>query len=561
MHFDWHKHYPQEFPKTIDLSHYKNIPQAISDACHKFSERPALTCMGTTITYRQMDRLSSQFASYLQRRLGVAKGDRVAVMLPNIMQFPVVFLAIQKIGAISVNTNPQYTPREMLHQFKDSGAKTIVIIDLFAHKLEDILEETEIKDVIITSIADQMPPLKALVTGMAMRFKGLIPKHGIKYTSFNCALRLGRKEPYQKPEISHDDTCLLQYTGGTTGFAKGAELTHANLLANTEQIRIMCSDSLIEGQERVLTALPLYHIFSLTVNLLTFLRTGQQLLLVPKPIPIENTVEIFKKYDVTVVSAVNTLYNALNNSKKFQELAPRTVKFAIAGGMALQQAVAKKWQDITGTRIVEGFGLTEASPVTHGTPISVVAPAGSIGIPLSSTIAKIVDEQGQEVPIGDIGELLIKGPQVMKGYWQQHDATKQTIKDGWLFTGDIAKVDSDGFFYIVDRKKDMIIVSGFNVYPNEVEDVIVRHPKVLECAVVGIPDRQCGEAVKAFIVKKDHSLEIAEIKSFCRENLTGYKCPRYFEFMESLPKSNVGKILRKDLRVANKPAERIAQTP
>ncbi len=555
MHFDWHKHYPEEFPKVIDLSHHNDIAEAISKACQKFSSKPAMTCMGTTISYGQLERLSSQFASFLQKELKITKGDRVALMLPNILQFPICFLALQKIGAICVNTNPQYTPREMLHQFKDSGAKAIVIIDLFAHKLEGILDQTDLAHVVVTSIADQLSPLKALAVSTTMKFKKVVPKFNLSFISFRDALKKGRVADFKKPKLSHDDTCLLQYTGGTTGFAKGAELTHANILANTEQIKAICHGYVIEGGERVLTALPLYHIFSLTVNLLSFLRTGQHLFLIPKPVPISNTVEIFKKHNITVVTAVNTLYNSINNSKEFQELAPRNIKVAIAGGMALQESVAKKWQQITGNRIIEGFGLTEASPVTHVTPPSVKAPLGSIGIPLSSTLAKVVNEAGEEVPHGDSGELVVKGPQVMKGYWQKQSATSETIKDGWLYTGDIAKRDEDGFFYIVDRKKDMILVSGFNVFPNEVEDVIASHPKVLECAVIGIPDRKSGEAVKAFIVKKDDSLEIAEIKSYCKENLTGYKCPRHFEFRDSLPKSNVGKILRKNLRPQTQKAE------
>jgi long-chain acyl-CoA synthetase len=365
---------------------------------------------------------------------------------------------------------------------------------------------------------------------------------------FKEALRRGGSKKYVKPQITHDDVALLQYTGGTTGLSKGAMLLQRNVLANMLQIQNCAQGQILDASEVVLTALPLYHIFALTINFLTFLAMGERMVLVPKPIPIENVVKIFNKYPITVMTGVNTLFNALANDPKFAANPPKTLKLALAGGMALQSEVNKRWQKLTGQSIIEGFGLTESSPVTHVNPLSADVRIGSIGLPVASTLAKVVDESGKELPIGEPGELIVKGPQVMAGYWQRPEETAKTIKDGWLWTGDIAKRDKDGYFYIVDRKKDMILVSGFNVFPNEVEDVLASHPKVLEAAVVGVPDAASGEAVKAFVVARDKSLTVDELREFCSKQLTGYKRPRHFEFRDSLPKTNVGKILRRELR-------------
>jgi long-chain acyl-CoA synthetase len=376
----------------------------------------------------------------------------------------------------------------------------------------------------------------------------MVPSHSLQAYTFKQAMALGKEKKHTPVPCELDDIAVLQYTGGTTGLSKGAMLTQKNILANMAQIRHVAHGNILEGQETVLTAIPLYHIFALTVNFLTFLALGERMILVPKPIPISNTVGMFKKYKITVLTGVNTLYNALNNDKEFQALAPKTIKFALAGGASLQDSVNKAWQKITGIRIVEGFGLTEASPVTHVNPLDTPARVASIGVPTVETNARIVDPEGNDVPLGEVGELIVSGPQVMLGYWMREDETKKSIRNGWLWTGDMARMDADGFFYIVDRKKDMILVSGFNVYPNEVEGVLASHPKVLEAAVVGVPDGASGESVKAFVVAKDKSLTVEELRDHCRDQLTGYKRPRHFELRDSLPKTNIGKILRRELR-------------
>jgi len=544
----WHSHYPKGLKPEIDLSGSKSIAGNLEAACKRFAEQPALSCMGASMSYRELDRLAGRFASYLQNVIGLKKGDRLAIMLPNVMQFPIAFFGAQKVGVVCVNTNPLYTPREMRHQFKDSGAKAILIIDLFVNNLEEIIKDTDIEHVIVTSIGDQLPFWKGALIKQVLKFKKMIPRHNLVVTSFKSALAAGSSKPYTPVEAAHDDVAILQYTGGTTGVSKGAMLTQRNILANMAQIRHASHGTVNDGEETVLTALPLYHIFALSVNFLTFLAMGQHMVLVPKPIPISNCVALFKKYRITVMTGVNTLYNALNNDKGFQAVAPKTVKIALAGGAALQDPVNKAWQRITGNRIIEGFGLTESSPVTHVNPLAAEPRVGSIGVPLASTDAKVVDESGKEVPVGEVGELIIQGPQVMAGYWNRPDETAKSLRSGWLWTGDMAKVEKDGFFYIVDRKKDMILVSGFNVYPNEVEEVIASHPKVLECAVVGVPDGASGESVKAFVVAKDKSLTADELKTFCRDQLTGYKRPRSIEFRDALPKTNIGKILRRELR-------------
>ncbi len=548
MEMSWLKLYPKDVAHEISFDGLSSVPNAIDQAFKKYARRPAATCMGTTMTFKEMNQAVDRFAAFLQNELGLKKGDRLAIMIPNVLQFPIVAIAALKIGVICVNTNPLYTPREMKHQFKDSGAKAIVIIDLFMNKLEEIIKETEIEHAVVTSIGDQLPVWKAAPLKLIMKFKGLIPKHNLKVTSFSDAISRHDPSSLKPTSIDIDDIAILQYTGGTTGLSKGAMLTHRNILANMLQIQAIIKPHLVDGEETVLTALPLYHIFALSVNFLTFLTMGHHMILVPKPVPIENTVAIFKKYPITVMTGVNTLFNSLNNSSAFKALAPRGIKFAVAGGMALQDHVNKAFQAITGTRITEGFGLTESSPVTHCNPLRLDNPVGSIGIPVSSTIAKIVDEQGNTVKIGEPGELLVKGPQVMKGYWNKPEETAKVIRDGWLWTGDMAKQDENGYFYIVDRKKDMVLVSGFNVYPNEVEEVIASHPKVLEAAVIGVPDSNSGEAVKAFIVPKDPSLTIDEIRQYCKKQLTGYKVPRHYEFRTELPKTNIGKILRRELR-------------
>ena len=545
---DWSHYYASDAPTKLDFSQTSNIAARIESACLRFANNPAVTAMDATLTYRQLDRLATRFAVYLQQEIGLKKGDRMAIMLPNILQFPIAFLAAQKIGVICVSTNPLYTPREMRHQFSDSGVTAIVIMDLFLDKLEQVIKDTKIKHVVATGITDQLPIWKGFAVKAVMHFKKMIPKHELKIHAFRRALSKGNESHFQRPELNLDDVALLQYTGGTTGVSKGAMLTHRNILANMQQIRHAAWGQIDEGTEIVLTALPLYHIFALTVNFLSFLALGEHLILVPKPVPIANTVRLFKKYDITVMTGVNTLYNTMTHDKDFKKLGVRSIKFALAGGMALQESVAKAWQLITGNRIVEGFGLTESSPVTHVNPLGQPPRAGSIGIPVLGTDAMVVSEKGEPVATGESGELIVKGPQVMAGYWQRSDETAASIKDGWLWTGDIAKMDQDGYFFIVDRKKDMILVSGFNVFPNEIEEVLASHPKVLEAAVVGLPDSSSGESVNAYVVPKDPSLTVAELRTFCRDQLTGYKRPRHIQIRDSLPKTNVGKILRRELR-------------
>lgn len=548
MTHPWFKFYPEGVKNQIDISSWNNIAGVLESACEKYGDKTALSCLGADMSYRELNVLSDQFASYLQKKVGLKKGDRFAIMLPNVMQFPIAFFAAQKIGAVCVNTNPLYTPREMKHQFNDSGATAIVIIDLFMNNLEKIIGETKIKHVIITSIGDQLPAWKGFLIKTIMKFKGLIPAHNLQPVSFKSALAEGAGLKYDRPDMRHDDLAILQYTGGTTGVSKGAMLTQSNILANMAQIQNCARAIVNDGEETVLTALPLYHIFALAVNFLSFLAMGQRMILVPKPVPIENTVKIFRKYKITVMTGVNTLYNSLANNPDFQANPAKTLKIALGGGMAVQEAVQKKWRALTGKSILEGFGLTEASPVTHINPSESLIRTNSIGIPVASTLSKVVDEQGTEVALGETGELIVQGPQVMAGYWQLPDETKKTIRDGWLWTGDMARMDADGYFYIVDRKKDMILVSGFNVYPNEIEEVLASHPKVLEAAVVGIADADSGESVKAFVVAKDPSLTIEELKAHCKEQLTGYKRPKSFELRKDLPKTNVGKILRRELR-------------
>lgn len=549
MSHAWLKQYPESISPTIDIPSDLNISSLIEATCKKYPSKKALTCMGVSVTFREFDKMANDFASFLQTEGKVGKGDRVAIMLPNIIQFPVTLFAAQKIGAICVNTNPLYTPREMKHQFSDSGAKVLVILNFFLDKLEEIIKDTQIETVIVTSIGDQMPAWKGSLIDTILKLKGQVPKHNLNVVHYKSALKSGAGKSYTKPRIDLEDIAVLQYTGGTTGLSKGAMLTHRNIIANVKQIQSWASPFVSPtGDDVILTALPLYHIFALSVNFLAFLTLGGEMILVPKPVPIENTVKIFKKYKITVMTGINTLFNALNNNPGFQANPPRTLKVALAGGMALQATVGEAFQKLTGTKIIEGYGLTEASPVTHCNPVHIDIPYGSIGVPLPSTTAEVRDEEGKPLPLGEVGELVIKGPQVMKGYWNRDDETTTSIRDGWLFTGDMGRMDEKGLFYIVDRKKDMVLVSGFNVYPNEVEAVIASHPKVLECAVIGVPDDKSGEAVKAFVVKKDQSLTAEELKKFCEKELTGYKRPRQIEFVKDLPKSNVGKILRRELR-------------
>ena len=499
---------------------------------------------------RVMEERSRAFAAYLQQGLGLKKGDRVALMMPNLLQYPVALFGILRAGMIVVNVNPLYTPRELEHQLNDSGASAIVIVSNFAHTLEKVVDKTAVQHVILTRMGDQLSTAKGTVVNFVVKYiKRLVPKYHLPDAiSFRSALHNGYRMQYVKPELVPEDLAFLQYTGGTTGVAKGAMLTHRNMLANLEQVNATYGPLLHPGKELVVTALPLYHIFALTINCLLFIELGGQNLLITNPRDIPGLVKELAKYPFTAITGVNTLFNALLNNKEFQQLDFSSLHLSAGGGMPVQQVVAERWVKLTGQYLLEGYGLTECAPLVSVNPYDIDYHSGSIGLPVPSTEAKLVDDDDNEVPPGQPGELCVKGPQVMLGYWQRPDATDEIIKNGWLHTGDIAVMDEEGFLRIVDRKKDMILVSGFNVYPNEIEDVVMQHPGVQEVAAVGVPSGSSGEAVKIFVVKKDPSLTEESLVTFCRRQLTGYKVPKLVEFRDELPKSNVGKILRRELR-------------
>jgi len=546
----WLQNYPKGVSTEINVQQYKNIMGVFDEAVRKFRPQKAYTSMGVSLTFEQLDAAVGNFASFLQNELKLKKGDRIAVQMPNLLQFPVAIFGAMRAGLTVVNTNPLYTAAEMKHQFKDSGAKAIVILANFAHLLEDILEETDIESVVITEIGDLFPfPKNILVNSVVKYVKKMVPAYSIPQAyTFRQAMELGKKKSYQDVPLNHSDIAFLQYTGGTTGVSKGAILSHKNIIANMLQISEWMKPVFIEGKEVIITALPMYHIFSLTVNCLTLMKYGGENVLISNPRDIPAFIKTLRSTHFTVMTGVNTLFNALMNHPDFDKIDFSTCKLSVAGAMALQKAVSDRWVAKTKSALFEGYGLTEASPVVCCNPISTGNIVGTIGMPLPSTDVTLKDDDGKEVPLGQPGELCCQGPQVMEGYWKRPDETAKVIKDGWLHTGDVAIMLENGFFKIVDRKKDMILVSGFNVYPNEVEDAIATHPGVLEVAAVGIPDDKCGEAVKVFVVKKTESLTSDEIIAHARKTLTGYKIPKFVEFRKELPKTNVGKILRRALR-------------
>lgn len=550
MEKNWLKNYPQNVAHDIQLNQYNSITHAFETIIEKYSQLPAFTNMGVTLTFSQLNEQVEKFAAFLQYELKLKKGDRIAVQMPNVLQFPVIIFAALKIGLIIVNTNPLYTAKEMRHQFKDSGAKAVVILANYAHLLEEVIKDTDIQSVVVTEIADLFPLPKRIIVNSVVRYvKKMVPNFKIAnaYT-FNQALQLGSLKKPTSVSTNHQDIAFLQYTGGTTGVSKGAVLTQGNILANMLQISEWMKPLLKEGQEICITALPMYHIFSLTVNCLSFMKYGAHNILITNPRDIPGFVKEIKKYPFTVMTGVNTLFNSLMNNEEFKSLDFTHFKISVAGAMALQKSVSERWKAMTKTVVVEGYGLTEASPVVCCNPIDGSDRTGTIGLPVPGTDVKLIDDDGNEVALGESGELCAKGPQVMQGYWQRPDETAKVLENGWLKTGDIAVADKDGFFKIVDRKKDMILVSGFNVYPNEVEDAIASHPGVLEVAAVGKADENCGEVVKVVIVKKDPSLTAESVIAHARQSLTGYKVPKIVEFRDELPKTNVGKILRRALR-------------
>lgn len=546
----WLRSYPQGVDPEIDLSPYRSILTVFDEACREFGSSPAFSNFGVTLNFNEIDRLSGQFASFLQNELKLKKGDRIALQMPNLLQFPIALFGAIRAGLVVVNTNPLYTPHEMKHQFKDSGVKAIVILSNYASHLEKILKDTPIESVVVTDIGEMLPFPKSLIVNAVVKYvRKMVPDYSLPTAySFRQALSLGAKKPYQEVNLSMDDLAFLQYTGGTTGVSKGAMLTHRNIVANMSQIVAWMKPLLRRGEEHVITALPLYHIFSLTVNCMAFMRYGGHNILITNPRDIPDFIKTLRKYKFTAITGVNTLFNGLMNHPDFSKVSFKSCKLSVGGAMALQKAVVERWNKLTGTPLFEGYGLTEASPVLSCNPIAGGDIVGTIGIPLPSTVLKIMDEEGNELPMGQEGELCAQGPQVMQGYWQRPDETAKVLQNGWLRTGDVAVMLDNGYFKIVDRKKDMILVSGFNVYPNEVEDAIASHPGVLEVAVVGIPDDNSGEVVKAFVVRKDPSLTAEQVIKHAKETLTNYKVPRQVEFRSELPKTNVGKILRRALR-------------
>ncbi|MBI5914811.1 MAG: AMP-binding protein [Bacteroidetes bacterium] len=545
----WLKNYPKGVPANIDEYAYPSLVALLDETFRKFPDKIAFSCMGKEMTFAEVDRYSTQFGAYLHSR-GLEPGDKVALMMPNLLQYPIALFGCLRAGLVIVNTNPLYTPREMRHQLTDSGAKAIVICENFAANLQQVLGDTQIKTIIVTSIGELLGfPKRWLVNFVVRYIKRMVPKYDLPNTvSFKDALSQGKKFTIKSFQAGPEDVVCLQYTGGTTGVAKGAMLTNKNLVANMIQIKAWGTAAFKEGEEIGLSPLPLYHIFAFAVNCLALFSLGSHTVLVVNARDLPSVMKEFKKHKITCMTGVNTLFNALLHHSEFATLDFSAMKFALGGGMAVQKVVAEKWQKVTGTPLVEGYGMTESSPVASVNPLNGSGKLGSIGLPVPSTELRIVDEAGNPLPQGETGEIQIKGPQVMKGYYNRPDATAQTVKDGWLCTGDIGLMQEDGYFQIVDRKKDMILVSGFNVYPNEIEDVVMEYPKVLECAAIGVPDEKSGEVVKIFVVKKDNSLTEKELLEHCRHGLTGYKMPKSVEFRKELPKTNVGKILRRKLR-------------
>ncbi|HAG95042.1 MAG: long-chain fatty acid--CoA ligase [Pseudomonadales bacterium] len=547
----WSDKYPEGVTSDIQYGDYESVLDVFENACKKFADRPAFHNMGVSITYGELDKLSADFAAYLQHHTTLVKGDRIAVQMPNLIQYPIVIFGALRAGMVVVNTNPMYTTREMEHQFNDAGCKALVALANFGDSVADVLPKTGIKHVIITQVADMQPPLKRVLMNFVIKhIKKMVPDFTIKgAVPFTKAMAKGAAATFsQTAQPAGEDIAVLQYTGGTTGVAKGAMLTHKNLVSNMLQMDFILR-TLRPGQEVAITPLPLYHIFSFTVNCLGMMSHGAMNVLITNPRDIPAFVKELGNHRFSCFTGLNTLFVALMNHPEFKTLDFSSLKMTIAGGMALQKSVADQWESVTGNRIAEGFGMTETSPVVCVNPPHAIQ-VGTIGIPVPGTDVKIVDEDENELAIGESGELCVRGPQVMKGYWQREEATRETMtKDGeWLKTGDVALIQEDGFLRIVDRKKDMILVSGFNVYPNEVEDVACTHPGIVECAAVGVPDDKSGEAVKLFVVKSDDSLTAEQVIAHCKENLTGYKVPRLVEFRADLPKTNVGKILRRELR-------------
>ena len=547
----WLQSYPPGVPENISIDDYASVADIFDQSACRFEDLPAYSNFGTTLSYREIRTLTSQMGAYLKNELGLDKGARVAVMMPNLLQNPIAIFGILRAGLVVVNTNPLYTARELKHQLNDSGAEAIIIVENFCHVLEEVIDETPIKHVVVTRMGDMVSfPKSAIINFVVKHIKKLVPQYHIPHAiGFKKALKLGAQHRFETVPTSHHDIAFLQYTGGTTGISKGAVLTNRNMVANVQQASAWIHGTIEDGREVIITALPLYHIFSLTANCLTFMKYGALNYLITNPRDMKGFVRELKHARFTAITGVNTLFNGLLNTPGFNEIDFSGLKIALGGGMAVQRAVAERWKQVTGIPLIEAYGLTETSPAACINPLDQKEFNGKIGLPISSTECSIQDDDWNLLGIGQNGEICIRGPQVMQGYWKRPKDTANVLSaDGWLHSGDIGFMDDKGYVQIVDRKKDMILVSGFNVFPNEVEDVIAAHPGVNEVGVIGIPDDKSGEVVAAIVVRSDPSLTEQDLKAYCKEELTNYKRPRYIFFDKYLPKTNVGKILRRELR-------------
>ncbi|MCK3658863.1 long-chain-fatty-acid--CoA ligase [Pasteurellaceae bacterium Pebbles2] len=548
----WFQNYPQGSEQEIDTSKYRNLLEMFENAVREHPDRPAYINMGQVLTFRKLEERSRAFAAYLQNELKLQRGDGVALMMPNLLQYPIALFGVLRAGMVVVNVNPLYTPRELEHQLQDSGAKAIVVVSNFASTLEKVVFNTAVKHVILTRMGDQLSFGKRTLVNFVVKYvKKLVPKYKLPHAvTFREVLNVGKMRQYVRPELEPQDLAFLQYTGGTTGVAKGAMLSHGNMVANVMQARWIAEPFVGDNrrQRKAILPLPLYHVFALSANCLLFVELGITAVLITNPRDIDGFVKELKKHQFVAITGVNTLFNALLNNENFKEVDFSALKLSVGGGMAVQQAVATRWHELTGCNIIEGYGLTECSPLVAASTVDCLVHDGSIGVPVPNTDIKIIKDDGSEAPLGEAGELWVKGPQVMQGYWQRPEATAEILHDGWVATGDIVVMSETGILRIVDRKKDMILVSGFNVYPNEIEDVVMLNYKVSEVVAIGVPNEVSGETIKIFVVKKDDSLTRDELRQHCRQHLTGYKIPKDIEFRDELPKTNVGKILRRVLR-------------
>ncbi|KMN24665.1 long-chain-fatty-acid--CoA ligase FadD2 [Pseudomonas helleri] len=559
MHPDfWNDKRPAGVPLDIDMTAFTSVVDVFERSCKKFADRPAFSNLGITLTYAELDRHSAAFAGYLQQHTNLVPGDRIAVQMPNILQYPIAVFGALRAGLVVVNTNPLYTSREMRHQFKSAGIRALVYLNMFGKRVQEVLEDTEIEYLIEAKMGDLMPTVKGWVTNLVVdKVKKLVPSYRLPQAiPFKQVLQQGAGHPLRSLQVRLDDIAVLQYTGGTTGLPKGAMLTHGNLVANMQQIRGCLSQHaedglplLKEGQEIMVAPLPLYHIYAFTANCMCMMVTGNHNILITNPRDIAGFIKELKNWRFTAFLGLNTLFVALMDHPEFKTLDFSSLKLTNSGGTALVKATAERWEKLTGCRIVEGYGLTETSPVASANPYGGFARLGTVGMPVPGTLMKVISDDGAELGLGERGELCVKGPQVMKGYWKNPEATAEVLDaEGWFKTGDIAVIDPDGYVRIVDRKKDLIIVSGFNVYPNEIEDIVMAHPKVANCAVIGVPDERTGEAVKLFVVPRAGGVSVEELKAYCKDNFTGYKVPKQIVVRDSLPMTPVGKILRRELR-------------